>query len=1050
MRSEVLDDFSDVSDWMPVASGLAELHISSEPTRDGAVMRLDFDFKGGGGFVVARKIVDRPLPESYALSFAVRGAAPANRFELKLEDASGRNVWWRHWEAFEFPVDWRTIDVRDREVEFAWGPDGRGRLSRLGALELVVAAGPGGRGTVWIGELRLEDRSYRGTPVVTASSAAAGHPPEAVLDGDPATSWQSAAVAGPNRLTVDFGEARELGGLVIEWARTDGAGARGGERRADGGGGARDGERRAAPERFRVDTSGDGIAWTTAFAAEASDVERSFVSLPNACTRFLALVLESDDRRACGIAELAVQPFEFSRSLEAFFEHVARYAPRGHYPRWLAGEGTYWTPAGLPDGDTCAIMNEEGMVEVDRGGFSIEPFVYVDARLLTWADVRISQTLEDGRLPIPSSVWSADELTLHTTAFAARRSGVATLYLRYRLANTAARERRVRLFAALRPFQVDPPWQAVDDLGGMRRIAELTWDGDAVWVDGERAVIPLTAPSGFGATPFARGAITTYLARGALPASRAVAHPFGYASAALAFDLDLAPGATRDVYLAVPFGVADAASVARVRGADGAAALDEAVRDWRARLDTATFQLPPAAREYEAVARTAIGHILVQRDGPALQPGPRRYTRSWIRDGATMVAALLRLGRDAEARVFVRWYAGWQRADGNVPSCVGRDGPDWRAEHDSHGELIFAVMECFRFGADRAFLAEMRPAVRRAVDYLETLRATRLGPDYDRPELQARRGILPESVSHEGYLAHPVHAYWDDFWALQGYSDAAAMAAILGDDAEAQRVAAIRDAFTAALRASIVRTIVERKIDYVPGSVEWADFDPAATAVAVGLLSALDDLPRAPLERTFDQYMEGFRRRRRGEIDWTKYSAYEIRIIPALVDLGRRDDAAELLEFFLGDRRPRGWNQWPEISWRDPRSPGHLGDVPHAWIAAEYFLAFRTLFAYERDDGALVLAAGVPASWLDGGGEVGVTGLPTQFGALDFRLRREGSDTLVLSLGGDVRVPPAGFVVRPPLAEPLQSVAIDGHETRAFDAETATILSCPARVIFRF
>src|SRR6266478_859432 len=60
MRSEVLDDFSDVSDWMPVASGLAELHISSEPTGDGAVMRLDFDFKGGGGFVVARKVVDRP------------------------------------------------------------------------------------------------------------------------------------------------------------------------------------------------------------------------------------------------------------------------------------------------------------------------------------------------------------------------------------------------------------------------------------------------------------------------------------------------------------------------------------------------------------------------------------------------------------------------------------------------------------------------------------------------------------------------------------------------------------------------------------------------------------------------------------------------------------------------------------------------------------------------------------------------------------------------------------------------------------------------------
>src|ERR1051325_5497656 len=187
-----------------------------------------------------------------------------------------------------------------------------------------------------------------------------------------------------------------------------------------------------------------------------------------------------------------------------------------------------------------------------------------------------------------------------------------------------------------------------------------------------------------------------------------------------------------------------------------------------------------------------------------------------------------------------------------------------------------------------------------------------------------------------------------------------------------------------------------RRIGSAPrgtGSVEWADFDPTATANAVALLGFLDDVPRDALERTFDEYLAGFRRRRAGEIDWNNYAPYEVRILGALVRLGRRVDAAELAAFFLDDRRPRAWNQWPEIAWRDPRSPGHLGDVPHTWIGAEYVLAVLSMLAFERDaDDALVLAAGVPASWLDQG-EVSVTGLRPRHGPLDFRLARDGART---------------------------------------------------------
>src|SRR5262249_48115810 len=181
--------------------------------------------------------------------------------------------------------------------------------------------------------------------------------------------------------------------------------------------------------------------------ADAADVERSFVYLPGVASRFLALALDAGPD-GTGVAEIAVQPFEFSRSIHAFFEHVARSEPRGHHPRWLAREQTDWTPAGLPDAETCAIMNEEGLVEVDRGTFSIEPSVYVDGQLVTWADAEIVQTLEHGWMPIPSSVWRACGLVLRTTAFAGREGGRAVLYPRSRLRDEAARPRAAR---ALRP-----------------------------------------------------------------------------------------------------------------------------------------------------------------------------------------------------------------------------------------------------------------------------------------------------------------------------------------------------------------------------------------------------------------------------------------------------------------------------------------------------------------------------------------------------------------------------------------------------------------------
>ena len=63
------------------------------------------------------------------------------------------------------------------------------------------------------------------------------------------------------------------------------------------------------------------------------------------------------------------------------------------------------------------------------------------------------------------------------------------------------------------------------------------------------------------------------------------------------------------------------------------------------------------------------------------------------------------------------------------------------------------------------------------------------------------------------------------------------------------------------------------------------------------------------LEQTFDRYFYDWRRKRSGELAWSNYTPYEIRIIGAFVRLGRRDAALELLRFFLADRRPPAQDQ---------------------------------------------------------------------------------------------------------------------------------------------
>jgi len=970
---DTLDNFEKLDNWSPHPADGVQLALVSGPGRDGFALGLRFAFTAGAGYAIARRTVDMTLSDDFEFSFWIKGPAPDNTLEFKLLDGANENVWWTTRRDFHFPSEWTRIRIKRRHIAFAWGPHPDAPLRRVTGIEIVVTAGTGGRGTVWIDDFALRTIVRDSTPVGPLVSASSGNG-AAALDGNPRTSWRPDS--GAAHLTIDFQRPLEFGGLVLDWDSTSFA---------------RD---------YTVLTSDDRDQWSPVYSVRGGDGGRDYLWLPESESRYLRLDLEKDAGHGYALRELVIEPLAFGESRNGFFQAIAHDAQRGNYPRYLDTLQSYWTVIGAPGDASEALLNEQGALEIAKGGITIEPFLDVDGRVLTWADVATRASLLEGDLPIPSVRWQADSVALEISAFAHGPPGAATLYARYRVENTSGRPTNAALYLTLRSFQVLPPWQQLNMTGGVSRLEKVSIAGKVVTADGHR-VFSFTAPSGFGAARFDEGDVVSGLRHGRLPAQAAVVDSFGAATGVLAYRLALpAHGASR-VAIAVPFHGARFTPPTHDM-------LPATARAWRDTLSHVRFTLPPAAQRLARTARSSLAYILINQDGPALQPGSRSYARSWIRDGALESAALLRFGHSATVRRFIQWYAGFQYPNGKIPCCVDARGADPVDEHDSHGEFIYLVAEYFRFTHDTAFLRALWPRIRRTVGYIDSLRRTPTNLEY--------RGLLPPSISHEGYSAKPMHSFWDDFWALRGLKDAA-FAALILHDAGAASLAALRDSFRTDLLAALRVAMERHHIDFIPGAADLGDFDATSTTIAVAPVDATAQLPRGALDRTFQRYYDEFRARADGKKDWDAYTPYELRVVGTMVRLGQPDRAHELLDFFFEGQRPEAWNQWAEVVWRERDIPRFIGDMPHTWVAADFLRSFADLFAFEREaDSTLVVGAGVPRAWLESGTPVTVEGLGTHYGVLDLTLRRVGNE-LRVRIGRSLRIPPGGIVVKSPSAE---------------------------------
>lgn len=998
-QQKALDGFENKVGWDMIQSDGVNLKLSTEPGVDGNAIRFDYDFTKGTGYGGFQKVFPINLPENYEFTFYLKADSPSNNFEIKFIDSTGNNVWWVNNRNYEFPGEWKKIRVKKRHIEFAWGPTDNKVLSKIHRIEFTVASFVGGKGTIWLDDLRFEPldppvEQYP-QPKISSNATLRKSAPRYLMDGNSSTAWY-----GNNNKTqfidIDFTMKREFGGLDIHWVPGQSA------------------------HHFEVLLSDDKRSWEKAYIVTANLADRSFIPLPEAVAKYVRINFKAGNtRKGIGIQEIRILSIQESLNPNNFFQYIAQNSLNGHYPRYFLGQASYWTISGVNNDTKEALINEDGMIELEKQRFSIEPILRAGNEFFNWYNAKTTQSMGPSQNPedfsfLPTVNWSCENIAFKTEITSGGEPNkTSAIYIRYTIENLGKTKENVGLNLLLRPFQVNPYYQFLNLPGGTGKINQVEKINDQTVRVDDKFIFSEKPFSSFTAVGFDSGDLVDLIQKNKLPLNTKIEDPSGLANGFIAYEFDLKPGENQEFILKIPFHRADV-QLEKTKIGSYPVVFNESVEFWKNKVDHIKFNLPASADKIINTYKSNLVHVLMNRDKTGIQPGSRSYERSWIRDGSLTSSALLKSGIVKEVRDFIDWYGDHLYENGKVPCVVDSRGPDPVPEHDSHGQFIYLIREYFNFTRDTAFLQSKNPQILNVVDYIESLIAERSTSDYiDGPDtLRAYYGLVPESISHEGYSAKPMHSYWDNFFILKGLKDAVDIQQILGNQANYERIKKIRDTFKENLYRSIDLAMKKEQIDYIPGCVELGDFDATSTTVALTPCNEFMNLPKPQVFNTFNKYYEYFINRRDHRIEWINYTPYENRLIGSFLILNQPERAHQLIDFFLSDQRPEAWHHWAEVVWKDERTPKFIGDMPHTWVGSDFLNAIRTLFVYENElDESLVVGTGLYQDWIDSPQGMSVEHLPTYYGEISYSVKRE-PDKYVFKIWGDVSLPPNGLKIQ--------------------------------------
>lgn len=552
---------------------------------------------------------------------------------------------------------------------------------------------------------------------------------------------------------------------------------------------------------------------------------------------------------------------------------------------------------------------------------------------------------------------------------------------------------------------------------------------------------------------------------------RACCSPAGMAAAGRAGEAVLAgtlgPGERREVVLKIPYVAPDGPrEIEALRDLDIERCRRELVHYWRAYNRTGA-QLRTPVPHLDAVHAAHLTHVAIT--DVAMPGAPEMINTSvgsstygnFANEACMVIQELDQRGLREEVRKRLRVftaYAGTARQPGNFTdfegSFFGAGGWEWGDYNQHHGWVLWYLAEHFLLTRDRAWFAEIAPAVVAGADWVFRQRRTTMGR---LPHSRGwESGFLPAGSLEDVTDFH----YWLSTNALTWRgTDAAARALEACGHPEAGRVRRESDAYRADLlrgleesrrHAPLVPLSDGRWVPHYPSRLycrgrdrgwirevlEGAVYLPISGLVAPDSREAswiLDDLQdnlyHAPPYGYVLRDPEANRRHRGG-------FSIQPNLLAGLVPHLDRDEIEVYLWMFF--------NAWAacfreEVSGMVEHPMPELGfDNATAFKTSDEANAvmwLRAMMVYATPR-LLHLGRAIPRAWLADGEEVSISGVRTPYGEVDARWASElsrGRIRLEARLDGPQDAPRTLARFRHPEKEPIVSATVNGAPWTRFE-----------------
>ncbi len=416
-------------------------------------------------------------------------------------------------------------------------------------------------------------------------------------------------------------------------------------------------------------------------------------------------------------------------------------------------------------------------------------------------------------------------------------------------------------------------------------------------------------------------------------------------------------------------------------------------------------------------------------------PGTEGYRSLGAFEGALAATALDQAGFHTEAADGLRVHIDMQEPDGNWADPKGWGHHMWGLS----GMKAWTSMEHYRLTGDRAYLEALYPHMRASSRWQELQRRkTRVLVNGARtPEY----GLMPRGMGDGGlmhgddyfgvFYTHNILAVFADRLSFEA-------ATILGRNEDVAELRRIYETGLADLRASLEAGAVEENgFRWIPGSprdTAGSRWGGLYALFPTGLLPADHPLITGTIRKLEQSVSAGGQPINTG---WMRDGAWVAitldNLAEALLVRGEADRAAAYLYSTLNHGTPL--YSWCEERGQEAGTKKTSGDRQHLWTPLAVVRYVRDALVFEQGD-TLHLAAGTARSWLEQGKTVSITGAPTHFGNVTYRITSDIQKGVVRAeVTPPARKTPKAIILhlRHPDRAALKSVKVNGKSWTDFD-----------------